>query len=167
MLWRYDTMVVGGDSFHKNMGSWIAGLLMRWLVHLDVLSLSFSNNLKYTIGNGGNTSSWNELWIGEENLKTIFPDTYILSLQHMDKVALVWSPQGSNLIFRRALNVWEINREADLLQVLIVFQVVNALPDLPVWKLHHKRSFTVKSCYWRLNYSCTLQLSGLANWFGR
>ncbi|XP_055800464.1 uncharacterized protein LOC129869922 [Solanum dulcamara] len=112
-----------------------------------------NNNLKYTIGNGEKTSFWNEVWIGEENLKTTFPDMCMLSLQQMDKVAQVWSPQGWNLIFRRAFKDWEINRVAELLQVLNGFPGVHAGPDLPVWKLHNKGCFTVKSCYWTLNYS--------------
>ncbi|KAG5585506.1 hypothetical protein H5410_045940 [Solanum commersonii] len=32
------------------------------------------NILKYKIGNGEKTNFWNKLWIGEENLKTTFPD---------------------------------------------------------------------------------------------
>uniref|UniRef100_A0A0V0H523 Putative ovule protein n=1 Tax=Solanum chacoense TaxID=4108 RepID=A0A0V0H523_SOLCH len=65
----------------------------------------------------------------------------------MDKVAQVWSPQGWNLIFRRAMNDWEINRVADLLQILNAYPGVIVGYDLPIWKLHSKGSFTVKSCY--------------------
>ncbi|KAG5604429.1 hypothetical protein H5410_025921 [Solanum commersonii] len=87
-------------------------------------------------------SIWNELWIGEEDLKTTFPDLYILSLQQMDMVTQLWSPQGWNLTFRRALNDWEINRVADFLQILYAFPGTTVGPDLPNWKLHSKGSFT-------------------------
>lgn len=79
---------------------------------------SFNNNLKYRIRDGDKTNFWNELWIGEEVLRSIFPDLYILSLQQMDKMVQVWSPRGWNLIFRRSMNDWEINSVADLLQTI-------------------------------------------------
>ncbi|KAG5577642.1 hypothetical protein H5410_057776 [Solanum commersonii] len=163
-LWRF---CCEDMALWRRFISQIYGLLNSWMTEevtgtfgcsvwqtIRRLWFSFSNNLKYKIGNVEKTNFWNELCIGEENLKTTFPD---VSLQQMDKVAQVWSPQGWNLIFRRALNDWEINRMVELLQVLNFFLGVNAGPDMPVWKLHNKGSFTVKSCYWRLNYSRTMK----------
>lgn len=74
----------------------------------------------------------------------------------MDMVTQLWSPQGWNLTFRRALNDWEINRVADFLQILYAFPGTTVGPDLPNWKLHSKGSFTVKSCYWSLNFRQTM-----------
>ena len=63
----------------------------------------------------------------------------------------MWSPQGWNLMFRRALNDWEVERLTDLLQALNPFLGINEEPDKPAWKLHSRGVFTVKSCYWERN----------------
>ncbi|KAH0709195.1 hypothetical protein KY284_010622 [Solanum tuberosum] len=119
---------------------------------------SFIPNLSFRIGNGVKTSFWNELWLGEENLKIMYPDLYILSLQQMDTVAQVWSPQGWDLIFRRALNDWEVDRVAGLLHTLNAFPGVTESPDTPIWKMHKKGIVSVKSCYWSLNSNQAMEM---------
>ncbi|XP_006352585.1 uncharacterized protein [Solanum tuberosum] len=88
----------------------------------------------------------------------MFPDLYILSLQQMDTVAQVWSPQGWDLIFRRALNDWEVDRVAGLLHTLNAFPGVTESPDTPIWKMHKKGIFSVKSCYWSLNSNQAMEM---------
>ncbi|KAG5570633.1 hypothetical protein H5410_060399 [Solanum commersonii] len=56
----------------------------------------------------------------------------------MATVAQVWSPQGWDLIFKRALNDWEISRVAGLLQVLNPFPGVIEGPERPIWKFPTK-----------------------------
>jgi len=119
---------------------------------------SFASNISFKIGDGVKTDFWNEIWIGDRDLKTLFPDLFILSLQQMATVAQVWTPQGWDLIFRRALNDWEISRVAGLLQVLNPFPGVTEGPDSPIWKLHNKGSFTVKSCYWNMNHNRRMRM---------
>jgi len=63
----------------------------------------------------------------------------------------MWSPQGWNFLFRRALNDWEIKRIAALFQILNTFPGTSNEPDKPIWKLQWKGVFTVKSCYWSSN----------------
>jgi len=89
-------------------------------------------------------------------MRILFPDLYIISLQQNDTIAQMWSPQGWNLMFRRALNDWEVERVADLLQALNLFPGINAESDKPVWKLHSRGVFTVKSCYWERNTNHSL-----------
>lgn len=103
---------------------------------------------------------WNELWIGERSLKSLFPDLFLLSQQTRATIAQMWSIQGWNFNFRRALNDWEVQRVADFLMVINDFNGTTNAPDRPVWKLHSKGAFTVKSCYWRRN---TGQLQ-IRNW---
>ncbi|WMV31366.1 hypothetical protein MTR67_024751 [Solanum verrucosum] len=88
----------------------------------------------------------------------MFPDFYILSLQQMDTVAQVWSPQGWDLIFRRALNDWEVDRVAGLLHTLNAFPGVTESPDTPIWKMRKKGIFSVKSCYWSLNSNQAMEM---------
>lgn len=81
---------------------------------------SFIPNLSFRIGIGVKSTFWNELWLGEENLKITFTDLYMLSLQQMDTVAQVWSPQGSQLIYKRALNDWKVYRVSELLYTICI-----------------------------------------------
>ncbi|WMV11984.1 hypothetical protein MTR67_005369 [Solanum verrucosum] len=63
----------------------------------------------------------------------------------------MWSPQGWNFLFRRAINDWEIERIAALFQILNTFPGTSNEPDKPIWKFQWKGVFTVKSCYWSSN----------------
>lgn len=83
-----------------------------------------------------------------------------MSSQRNDSVSQIWSPQGWNLEFRRALNDWEISEIAGLLQLLSSFSGTSNCDDKPIWQLHSKGVFTVKSCYWGRN---TTQLQ-IAKW---
>jgi len=111
----------------------------------------FSAKVTFRVGNGLKTSFWNETWLGDVNLRILFPDLYIISLQQNDTIAQMWTPQGWDLMFRRALNDWEVGRVADLLHALNLFPGTVTEPDKPVWRLHSRGVFTVKSCYWERN----------------
>ncbi|WMV14423.1 hypothetical protein MTR67_007808 [Solanum verrucosum] len=73
-----------------------------------------------------------------------------------DTIAQMWTPQGWDLMFRRALNDWEVGRVADLLHALNLFPGTVTEPDKPVWRLHSRGVFTVKSCYWERNTNHSL-----------
>lgn len=111
----------------------------------------FNDNIYISVGNGLKTDFWNEIWKGDDSLRNLFPNLYTLSLQRSATVAQVWSQQGWNLVFRRALNDWEIEDVARLLEVLNTPPAISQRKDKPIWKLHSKGMFTVKSCYWRIN----------------
>lgn len=111
----------------------------------------FSNNVSITVGNDLRTDFWNEVWIGENSLRNSFPHLYTLSSQKNARVSHVWSQQGWDLVFRRALNDWEIEEVASLLEVLNSHPTLSMRSDKPRWKLHIKGVFTEKSCYWELN----------------
>lgn len=113
---------------------------------------SFNKNIAISVGNGLKTDFWNEIWAGEDSLRVSFPQLYTLSLQKEASVAQVWSPQGWDLIFRRALNDWEIGEFARLLETLHSHPGLSMRPDGVRWKIQAKGMFTVKSCYWNLNY---------------
>ena len=124
-LWRFcSEYFVFVEEIHitklwspKQLDHWRGKSFLWMLCREDNLRLwpSFIPSVSFNIGNGVKTSFWNENWLGLENLKNMFPDLYILSLQQMDTVAQVWSPQSWDLIFRRVLNDWGIDRVAGLL----------------------------------------------------
>lgn len=127
---------------------------------------SFNNNLKYRVRNGGKTCFWNELWIGKRIWGLLF-QTLHLELAIDGYGTQGWRPQGWNLIFMRALNDWEVNRVAELLQILNAFPGVILVLICQIQKLHNKRFFTVKSCYWNSNFNLKRQQNGPGNCFGR
>jgi len=116
----------------------------------------FRSNICISVGDGLKTEFWNEIWLGEDNLRNLFPHLYTLSLQSNATVAQVWSQQGWDLIFRRALNDWEIEEIAKLLEVLNNFPGTSPRSDKPIWKIHKQGVYTVKSCYWKMNYNISL-----------
>lgn len=78
----------------------------------------FNNNSYISAGNGLKTDFWDEIWKGDDSLKNLFLNLYTMSLQRSATVAQVWNQQGWNLVFKRALNDWEITDVARLLEVL-------------------------------------------------
>jgi len=73
----------------------------------------------------------------------------------------MWSQQGWNLIFRRALNDWEVESFVTMLQILGAFGGCTDSTDRLEWKLNSKGAFLVKSVYWQLNQkrSCKGELA--------
>ncbi|KAG5575530.1 hypothetical protein H5410_055664 [Solanum commersonii] len=85
----------------------------------------FSENLSVKVGYRAKSSFWEDHW-----------DLQLIILQKDDKVSHVWTKQGWNLLFRRALNDWEVGRIADLLLVLNSFTgtTIPVKPKL-TWKV--------------------------------
>ncbi|WMV14116.1 hypothetical protein MTR67_007501 [Solanum verrucosum] len=158
--WKWETLTLS----RKQGGLGKYGLFSQWTTEEVMGSFGccvwktirrlwphFNNNIYISVGNGLKTNFWNEIWKGDDSLRNLFPNLYTLSLQRSATVAQVWSQQGWNLVFRRALNDWEIEDVARLLEVLNTPPAISQRKDEPIWKLHSKGMFTVKSCYWRIN----------------
>lgn len=56
----------------------------------------------------------------------------------------MWSQQGWNLIFRRALNDWEVESFITMLQILGTFGGCIEITVRLKWKLNSKGAFLVK-----------------------
>ncbi|KAG5595062.1 hypothetical protein H5410_036294, partial [Solanum commersonii] len=95
----------------------------------------FNNNISITVGNGLKNHFFHEVWIGEGSLRNSFPHLYTLNLQRNAKVSQVWSQHGWELLFRRALNDWEIGEVANLLEVLNSHLALSVRHDKPRCKL--------------------------------
>lgn len=73
-----------------------------------------------------------------------FPDLFSFCTNSEAKVSDVWSRQGWNLTFRRHLNVWEVGRVAEMLQVLDSFKGIVAEQDTIRWKHARDGKLTVR-----------------------
>ncbi|WMV55515.1 hypothetical protein MTR67_048900 [Solanum verrucosum] len=101
--------------------------------------------------------SWTEEPLQTEQLS---PTKVVMEILHRrwglmekknDTISQVWSQQGCNLLFRRAINGWEIRQVASLLGTLNTCPGIFMSPEKPIWKLHSKGHFIVKSCYWNID----------------
>jgi len=116
-------------------------------------------NCSIRIGNGMKVSFWEDSWLEQGSLKTLFPDIYILNQQQKDIVAEVWSNQGWNLSFRSPLNDWEIQRLVDFFGILEQFKGTSTSQDGLFWNHNCNGNFSVKEAYKKLN-SFTHQVTG-------
>ncbi|WMV53791.1 hypothetical protein MTR67_047176 [Solanum verrucosum] len=108
-------------------------------------------NCSIRIGNGMKVSYWEDSWLEQGSLKTLFPDIYILNQQQKDTVAEVWSNQGWNLSFRRPLNDWEIQRLVDFFGILEQFKGTSTSQDGLFWNHNCNGNFSVKEAYKKFN----------------
>ncbi|XP_019267660.1 PREDICTED: uncharacterized protein LOC109244948 [Nicotiana attenuata] len=92
------------------------------------------------VNNGNKTSFWKDNWLGVGCLKELFPDIYGL-VQHQHRtIAEVWTPQGWDLIFRRMLNDWEVDRLTKFYKQLEDFKGLQSGVDTLWWQGHNKGS---------------------------
>jgi len=82
----------------------------------------FQEELSWELGGGDKVKLWEEVWVGSNDLKSMFPRLYSLSLNHGQTVGEVgvWinSEWRWSLGWRRARFEWESSMEADLSTLL-------------------------------------------------
>lgn len=111
------------------------------------------NKSKFKVGSGSKVSLWNDNWLGQRTLKSLFPDIHELNQQQEAALAEVWTAQGWNLTFRRMLNDWEIDKFTEFYRVLEQFNGTNASQDLIMWQGNGQEKFSVRSAYKEYNIS--------------
>ncbi|WMV10212.1 hypothetical protein MTR67_003597 [Solanum verrucosum] len=111
------------------------------------------NNSVINVGNGRKTLFWNDTWMGQTPLRQQFPDIYILNQQKMATIVEVRNEQGWNLIFRRFLNDWEVERMTQFYNTLEQAKNLTCEEDKLTWKLEKDGKFKVKSAYKLLDTS--------------
>jgi hypothetical protein len=111
---------------------------------------SFSQHVKYEVGDGTRIRFWKDLWCGESTLQEAFPELYRIA---RDKDALVsvhfqvrndqihWS-----LDFVRAAQDWELESIASFLDLLYSTKVRGSGADM-LWLHSPQKGFTVRSFY--------------------
>lgn len=107
----------------------------------------FAVNIGFIIGNGRKVLFWDDNWLGHGPLRDNFPDLHSLAVEPESTIQEVWSQQGWNLNFRRALNDWEIVRVTEFFNVLEVFKGTSEAEDSIIWKGDNGKCFSVKGAY--------------------
>lgn len=113
----------------------------------------FRSKAHFRIGNGLKTSFWEDNWLGQNSLKQLFPDIYILNQQQEAIVGEVWSIHGWNLSYRRLLNDWEITRITEFYKTLDQFKGTSLSEDCILWQGNRQGTFSIKSAYKEFNVS--------------
>ncbi|KAG5614848.1 hypothetical protein H5410_014672, partial [Solanum commersonii] len=86
------------------------------------------------VGNGGKTLLWEDVRVGQETLKNKYPDLFNLSLQKVSTIREMRDNQGWDLRFRRQhLNNWEINKVAELLNILEQYKDLTPISQSGGW----------------------------------
>ena len=65
-------------------------------------------NTTIWVGNDSKTSFWEDKWLGNFSVKSIFPEMHDLAVNKQVSVAEVMTQHGWNFQFRRNFNDWEI-----------------------------------------------------------
>ncbi|WMV21262.1 hypothetical protein MTR67_014647 [Solanum verrucosum] len=108
-----------------------------------------SRSIGYKVGEGTRILFWKDKWIGQNSLMEDFPDLFSFCGNPEASIAETWTNQGWNIIFRRLLNDWEVERVASLLQRLNDFSGLNTSPDTIRWKHDRDGKFSVGRLYRR------------------
>lgn len=110
----------------------------------------FNSEVERKVGNGLNTSFWNDPWIRGRCLRERYPRLFSISTQKEAKVGEVGvvSDQGIDwvLTWRRHLFMWEEEVLLSLKEDLEVSRLSSS-EDVWRWKLEDSGAFSVKSAY--------------------
>ncbi|PNY09187.1 ribonuclease H [Trifolium pratense] len=101
------------------------------------------------MGNGVQTSFWEDTWVGDISLRERFPRMFSISIQKEASVASLRNLNGGerwDLVWRRRLFVWESNLLDELLMIISPVSLSEAVNKW-VWRPEKGEGFTVKSTY--------------------
>ena len=111
----------------------------------------FQGEVGWKVGSGDNVRFWEDVWVGNSNLKTVFPRLFSLSLNQGHKVEEVGGWEGSmwrwSLSWRRVRFEWETLMEAELGALISRVNVMKDEKDALVWRSEATGRFTVSSAY--------------------
>jgi hypothetical protein len=147
---RYGLDVLG----KKNLGEIdVTRLGSTWwkdICTLDKDSLWFINGIGKKLGNGQSTMFWNEVWIGNQSLRHMFPRLFGISMQRDEVIGRMGMLEEGvwhwDLQWRRNLFVWEEEQFHEFLDLITTFSPTEQ-EDLWIWKDDVISGFTVNSAY--------------------
>ena len=112
---------------------------------------SFQKEVGWNVGCGDKARFWEDVWVGNTNLKTLYPRLFSLSLNKGQKVGEVgvWEESVGRwkLRWKRDRFEWEIPFETDLRIHISRVSVIKDENDRQVWKRGESGRFTVRSAY--------------------
>ncbi|WMV10712.1 hypothetical protein MTR67_004097 [Solanum verrucosum] len=103
----------------------------------------------YQVGSGTKTKFWKDVWIDQSPLRDLFPDLFQICGNPDANVGDCWTEQGWDLVFRRLLNDWEVERVAEILGMLGGVTINANATDGMLWKHSKDDLFSVNSAYRR------------------
>jgi len=111
----------------------------------------FQDEVGWRIGSGDKIRFWEDVWVGNSKLKTLFPRLYSLSLNQGHKLEEVGEWEGSiwkwSLRWRRGRFEWETSIEAELEGLIARVKVKKDEKDALEWRSEANGCFTVSSAY--------------------
>jgi len=111
----------------------------------------FQQQLVWKVGCGDKARLWEDMWVGNSNLKILFPMLFSLSLNQEQKVEGVgeWieSVWRWNFSWRRARFEWENVLEIELLILISRASLSRKQKDVQVWGCDDSGLFSVNSAY--------------------
>jgi len=111
----------------------------------------FQDEVGWKIGSGDKIRFWEDVWVGNSKLKTLFPRLFSLSLNQGHKVEEVGGWEGSEwrwtLSWRRGRFEWETLMEAELDVLISRVKVMKDEKDPLLWSSEAPGCFTVSSTY--------------------
>jgi len=111
----------------------------------------FQAEMGWILGSGDKVKFWEDVWVGNSNLKSLFPRLYSISCNQGQTVKEVGEWEGSewrwNLRWRRARFEWESVLETDLVIHIFRANVKRQEQDIRVWGINENGCFSVKTAY--------------------
>lgn len=151
---------VSGNQSAGNRVSMIWGDICSIGTNGSGLERVINSGFRIKIGDGNDTSFWNDIWVGQAELKSVFPRLYSISTQQSTKVGEIFNGAMLNwqLSFRKQLFLYESNQLELLLQMLNEVTFYDNRKDKLMWNWETSNGiFSVKSCYdkWEEEYNST------------
>ena len=111
----------------------------------------FNKEIGWKLGCGDKVKFWEDIWIGNSNLKSMYPRLFSLSLNQGQKVeeAGVWIGTVWQwcLRWRRPRFVWEYELEVEMMRQLSSIKLSREQKDVQVWGNDVGNGFSVNSAY--------------------
>lgn len=127
---------MGGSQFWKGLHDckdWVNNLVVK------------------KVGNGERVQFWEDVWLGEVPLKTMFPSLYRVSNQQNYSVSDVLGSGSGGLSFRRNLTQQDSEQLFELEENLSGVELSSSSDSL-FWPYEKNKQFSARSMYRRMKY---------------
>jgi len=110
---------------------------------------SFLHCCRFMVGNGEKIRFWEDTWLKEGKLKTLFPRLFSLSRKKITSIScfvnIQETPLNWDFGFRRNLSEIEIVEVANLLEILGRVRLCSSRLDKRIWEIEDHGMFSCKS----------------------
>jgi len=115
----------------------------------------FQKEVHWKLGRGDKVRFWEDVWIGDTSLKSLFQRLYSLSVYQEYKIEDVGVWEGSEwkwrLEWRRDRFEWESELEANLFEHIVRADVKKTKNDIRVWGTEELETYSVNVAYKNLS----------------